>query len=38
MKQNKVLSFLDIGHDRIRITGLKAVIDRIPANPDCKLT
>jgi len=32
------LEFIDIGHNRIRCTGLKAVVDGIAMNPSSKLS
>lgn len=37
LKLNKKLNFLDIGHNRIRITGLKAIIDGVLANESSNL-
>ena len=37
LKVNSTLQFLDLGHNRIRITGLKAICDGILANPNSKL-
>ena len=37
MKVNKTISFIDIGHNRIRITGLKAIVDGILDNPESKI-
>jgi len=37
LESNKSLEFLDIGHNRIRQTGLKAICDGMLTNPDCKL-
>jgi Ran GTPase-activating protein (RanGAP) involved in mRNA processing and transport len=38
LKKNSSLEFLDIGHNRIRQTGLKAICDGIIANPKSKMT
>lgn len=37
LSKNKSLEFLDIGHNRIRQTGLKAICDGILSNGGCKL-
>ena len=37
LKANSTLQFLDLGHNRIRITGLKAITEGILANPNSKL-
>ena len=37
LSKNKALEFLDIGHNRIRQTGLKAICDGILENPGSKL-
>lgn len=37
LQVNKSLEFLDIGHNRIRETGLKAIVDGIILNVNCKL-
>lgn len=38
LKVNKSLEFIDIGHNRIRETGLRAIIDNgILQNKNCKL-
>lgn len=36
-KKNSTLEFLDLGHNRIRDAGLKALINGISANPQCKI-
>jgi len=38
LKVNTCLTSLDIGHNRIRQTGLKAIVDGVCANPGSKLT
>jgi Ran GTPase-activating protein (RanGAP) involved in mRNA processing and transport len=38
LKVNTTIEFLDIGHNRIRQTGLRAICDGIVANPKSKLT
>jgi hypothetical protein len=38
LKVNTSLTSLDIGHNRIRQTGLKAIVDGVCANPGSKLT
>jgi hypothetical protein len=38
LKQNKSLKFLDIGHNSLRNTGLKAIIQGIRSNSDSPLT
>ena len=38
LKVNNTIEFLDIGHNRIRQTGLKAICDGILLNQDSKLT
>lgn len=38
LKVNCTIEFLDIGHNRIRQTGLRAICDGIVANPKSKLT
>ncbi len=38
LKTNSTLEFLDIGHNRIRLTGLKSIIDGIKANPTSKVS
>ena len=38
LEVNKTLKFVDIGHNRIRITGLKAIVSGILANQDSKLS
>jgi len=37
LKVNSTLQFLDLGHNRIRITGLKRITDGILENPKSKL-
>lgn len=37
LQKNSTLEFLDIGHNRVRITGLKAITQGILANPTSKL-
>ena len=37
LKANSTLQFLDIGHNRIRMTGLKAITEGVLANPNSKL-
>jgi len=38
LKTNTTLSLLDIGHNRIRLTGLKSITDGILANPSSKIS
>ena len=38
LKMNSTLEFLDLGHNRVRMTGLKAITQGILANPTSKLT
>jgi hypothetical protein len=38
LKVNTSLEFLDVGHNRIRQTGLRAIVDGIVENPSSKLT
>lgn len=33
LKTNTSLTFIDIGHNRIRLTGLKSIVEGILANP-----
>jgi len=33
LESNKALTFIDIGHNRIRLTGLKAIVKGILGNP-----
>jgi len=37
LKVNKTLEFLDVGYNRLREKGIKAITDGICANPDSKL-
>jgi len=35
--KNSTLKFLDVGHNRLRNTGIKAIIEGVRANPDSQL-
>jgi len=37
LKVNKTLEFLDVGYNRLREKGIKAITDGICANPESKL-
>lgn len=37
LEVNSTLQFLDIGHNRIRITGLKAIVKGVLSNDNSKL-